>query len=107
MAGAKLTFWGWDSPVLHKAVAELSCGWTSGALDLSDTLIIVPTAETVRRLREALAVEAGARDSVVTAPHLWHAAWCSSPRPPPCHWHRLSRSGPPGQRCWRRCRSGR
>ncbi|WP_009961819.1 PD-(D/E)XK nuclease family protein [Verrucomicrobium spinosum] len=80
MAGAKLTFWGWDSPVLHKAVAELSCGWTSGALDLSDTLIIVPTAETVRRLREALAVEAGARDSVVTAPHLWHAALVFQPK---------------------------
>lgn len=84
MAGAKpkLTFWGWDTPVLHKAVAELAQGWITGALDLSDTLIIVPTAETVRRLREALAVEAGARESAVTAPHLWHAGLVFQPRTP-------------------------
>ncbi len=50
-------FWGWDAPVLDKALAFLSerqpAG--SGAPDLADTLLIVPTAEAGRRLREGLA----------------------------------------------------
>ncbi|HSJ01904.1 MAG TPA: hypothetical protein VK956_05590, partial [Verrucomicrobium sp.] len=75
-----LTFWGWEAPVLEKAVAELQRGRQSGPLDLADTLIITPTAESVRRLREALAVAAGQRDSAVMAPHLWHPALAFQPR---------------------------
>jgi ATP-dependent helicase/nuclease subunit B len=54
-------FWGWDAPVIQKAVAFLTEGWEEkSALDLSDTLILVPNAEAARRLREALARRAGA-----------------------------------------------
>ncbi len=80
MAGVKTNFWGWDSPLIQKAVAELS-GRTRGrhAIDLSDTLIIVPTAESSRRLREALAVEAATRDAAVMAPWVWHPEQCLLP----------------------------
>lgn len=67
----KRLFWGWDRPVLEKAVAFLSHGRNaSRALDLSDTLIIVPTAEAGRRLKEALARSS---DSGVLAPWVWTA----------------------------------
>ena len=53
--------WGWDAPVVEKAVAFLTRGWDeTTALDLSDTLILVPNAEAARRLREALAQRTGA-----------------------------------------------
>ncbi len=50
-------FWGWDAPVLERAVAHLTQDWdpASGALDLEQTLIVVPTSEAGRRLKEALA----------------------------------------------------
>jgi ATP-dependent helicase/nuclease subunit B len=50
-------FWGWDAPVLDKALAFLSARRPAdtGAPDLADTLLIVPTAEAGRRLRESLA----------------------------------------------------
>ncbi len=50
-------FWGWDAPVLDKALAFLSAQRPAGtgAPDLADTLLIVPTAEAGRRLREGLA----------------------------------------------------
>jgi len=72
MSQLKTHFWGWDGPVLQKAVAELTRGWSGGELDLSSLLIIVPTMEVSRRLREALAIEADTRDSAVTAPRVWH-----------------------------------
>lgn len=50
-------FWGWDAPVLDKALAFLGkrAPADAGAPDLGDTLLIVPTAEAGRRLREGLA----------------------------------------------------
>jgi len=66
------TFWGWDRPVLQKAVEELTRGWRGGELDLSATIILVPTSETGRRLREALATHVAARDGAVVAPYVWH-----------------------------------
>ena len=54
-------FWGWDAPVVEKAVEHLMAGWDEkAALDLSETFILVPNAEAARRLREALARRAGA-----------------------------------------------
>ena len=72
MSQLKTHFWGWDGPVLQKAVAELTRDWRGGELDLSTLLIVVPTMEVSRRLREALAVEADKRESAVTAPRVWH-----------------------------------
>ena len=56
MPGIVVHFWGWDAPVLSRAVAELTRGWSGGELDLAHTAIIVPTMEASRRLREALAL---------------------------------------------------
>ncbi len=65
-------FWGWDAPVLEKAVAFLCQGWDhQHALDLSDTLILVPNGEAGRRLREALAQETNRVDTAAVVPHLW------------------------------------
>ncbi|HYF34642.1 MAG TPA: PD-(D/E)XK nuclease family protein, partial [Prosthecobacter sp.] len=66
-------FWGWDVPVLDRAVAWLTQDWqpASGAVDLSDTLIIVPTAEAARRLKEALAKETAKQDQGVSIPWVW------------------------------------
>ena len=60
----------WDRPLLHRAVEQLTAGWGGGALDLSDRLIVVPTRQAGRRLREALAVQADSRGSAVLAPRV-------------------------------------
>jgi ATP-dependent helicase/nuclease subunit B len=66
-------FWGWDEPVLTKAVSWLTAGRDlSGLLDLSDTLIMVPTGEAGRRLRRALAMWADELGRAVSVPHVWH-----------------------------------
>ena len=68
-AGATRTFLGWDRPLLASVVAHLTSGWVGGgALDLGDWLIVVPTRHAGRRLREALAVHAAARDAAVLPP---------------------------------------
>jgi ATP-dependent helicase/nuclease subunit B len=66
-------FWGWDAPVLDKVISHLLSGWQpgAGALDLSPTLVIVPTAEAGRRLKEALARELAAHDQGVSIPWVW------------------------------------
>jgi len=72
MPAPQLHFWNWDTPVLSKAVAELMRGWQGGQLDLSQTIVLAPTGETVRRLREALAVAAAEKEGAVVAPFVWH-----------------------------------
>lgn len=66
-------FWGWDAPVLDKALAFLSAQRPagSGAPDLADTLLIVPTAEAGRRLREGLA--RGWATTGLLSPVVWTA----------------------------------
>ena len=82
-ASSTLHFWPWDRPVLTHAVEELTRPWTaSGALDLTDTIIICPTEEAVRRLRQSLAEAAAERDSAVMAPHVWHPASALAPSSP-------------------------
>lgn len=50
----------WDRPLLPQAVSWLASDWDrSGPLDLSRDLVLVPTRQAGRRLREALAVLAG------------------------------------------------
>ncbi len=61
----------WDRPLPAQAAAWLAQGWDGrGALDLSDTLVIVPTRQSGRRLREALAEHAAAHSSAVLAPRV-------------------------------------
>ena len=64
-------FWGWETPVIDQAVARLTQDWQGGELDLSDTLIIGPTAESGRRLKEALARATAAKGGAASAPHVW------------------------------------
>ncbi len=66
-----LAFWDWTRPVLDNAVAHLVKGWTGGELDLSSTLIIVPTAESGRRLKQALARHAATLGGAAVVPHVW------------------------------------
>jgi ATP-dependent helicase/nuclease subunit B len=60
----------WDRPLLERAVAHFATGWSGGALDLADRLIVVPTRQAGRRLRAALAVHAAARGGAVLAPRV-------------------------------------
>lgn len=61
----------WDRPLLERAVAYFAAGWNGGgALDLSDQMIVVPTRQAGRRLREALAVHAAERGGAVLAPRV-------------------------------------
>jgi ATP-dependent helicase/nuclease subunit B len=65
-------FWGWDAPVLEKAVEFLCRGWDSArALDLSASLLLVPNGEAGRRLREALAQTTNATGTAAIVPNLW------------------------------------
>ena len=65
-------FWGWEAPVLDQAVALLCRDWDSArALDLSNTLLLVPNGEAGRRLREALAVTTNQTGTAAIVPHLW------------------------------------
>ncbi|MDB6118220.1 MAG: hypothetical protein JWO08_2001, partial [Verrucomicrobiaceae bacterium] len=64
-------FWGWDTPVIDRAIVLLTEKWQGGELDLGDTLLIVPTAESGRRLKEALARTTAVKGGAVSAPHVW------------------------------------
>ena len=62
-------FLGWDAPVLDTTVAWLARDWEGGgSLDLSDHLVVVPTRQAGRRLREGLARHAAAREAAVLPP---------------------------------------
>lgn len=65
-------FLDWSRPFLSGITEWLMEGWKMerGALDLSGTVVIVPTAEAGRRLREALAVKAAERNSGVLSPEV-------------------------------------
>ncbi len=82
MPAPSLHFWNWNRPVLDHAVEELTRGWSAdaGALDLSDSIILCPTAEAVRRLRQRLAEAAASVGSAVMAPHVWHPAMAFMPQ---------------------------
>jgi ATP-dependent helicase/nuclease subunit B len=65
------TFLPWDRPLLPQAVACLAGEWVGPEpLDLSRTLVVVPTRQSGRRLREALAEFAANRRSGVFAPRV-------------------------------------
>lgn len=62
-------FLGWERPVPETVVAFLARRWTGeGSLDLSDHLVVVPTRQAGRQLREALARHAAERQAAVLPP---------------------------------------
>jgi ATP-dependent helicase/nuclease subunit B len=64
-------FLSWDRPLLPQAVAFLARGWAGdGPLDLSALLVIVPTQQSGRRLREALAEHAAGRGQAAFPPRV-------------------------------------
>ncbi len=61
----------WDRPLPQQLVAWLAKGWAGPSpLDLSDTVVIVPTRQSGRRLREALAWFAAQAGSAVFPPRV-------------------------------------
>jgi ATP-dependent helicase/nuclease subunit B len=61
----------WDRPLPPQAAAWLAGEWAGdGPLDLSRVLIVVPTRQSGRRLREALAAHAAGRGQAVFAPRV-------------------------------------
>ncbi|MEO6004508.1 MAG: PD-(D/E)XK nuclease family protein [Opitutus sp.] len=61
----------WDRPLLPQAVEFLTQTWShDGPLDLSDTVVVVPTRQSGRRLREALAIHAATFSAAVFPPRV-------------------------------------
>lgn len=70
-ANVRRHFLPWDRPLPAQAAAWLAQDWAGpGPLDLSAVLVIVPTRQSGRRLREALAEHAATRNSAVLAPRV-------------------------------------
>ncbi len=70
-ASPRLHFLPWDRPLLPQAVDWLAAGWTgAGPLDLSRWLVVVPTGQSGRRLREALAERAATRGQAALPPRI-------------------------------------
>lgn len=71
MPSPRRHFLPWDRPLLPQAAAWLAGGWEGGApLDLSRVLAVVPTKQSGRRLREALAEYAAARGQAAFPPRV-------------------------------------
>jgi len=70
--------------LLPQAVAFLAGGWEGdGPLDLSALLVVVPTQQSGRRLREALAVHAAARGQAAFPPQVFTPDRLIAPGPGP------------------------
>ena len=77
-------FLGWDQSLVKAAVEHVAAGWGGrGALDLSGLLIIVPTRNASRRLREALAVHAAEQNAAVLPPRVVTPDFLTSPEHAP------------------------
>jgi len=61
----------WSQPLIHAVVAWLARDWRGeGPFDLADTLVVVPTGQSERRLREALASHAAKHQQAVFPPRV-------------------------------------
>ena len=70
-ANVRRHFLPWDRPLLPQAVAFLAGNWAGGpALDLSAIAVVVPTRQSGRRLREALAGYAARSGAAVFPPRV-------------------------------------
>ncbi|MBN2449922.1 MAG: PD-(D/E)XK nuclease family protein [Lentisphaeria bacterium] len=68
--GVVRVFLGWDRPVATAAAEWLCAGWQGGPLVLDDVLALVPTAQSARRLRLALASHAAVGGGGALAPRV-------------------------------------
>ena len=67
--GITRIFSGWNESVIRNTVDHLTRDWDpSSPLDLSDALLVVPTRNAGRRLRETLAIRAANHDTTVFPP---------------------------------------
>src|ERR1035437_8883111 len=77
----KRHFLGWDGPIVEKVSGWLLGGKTGAApVDFHDTLIVVPTLQAGRRLREVLALRCHERQSVllsatIVTPHYFFSRY--------------------------------
>jgi ATP-dependent helicase/nuclease subunit B len=70
-ANVRRCFLPWDRPLLPQAAKWLASNWGgAGPLDLSRILVVVPTRQSGRRLREALAAEASTKQQAVFPPRV-------------------------------------
>ena len=70
-ANVRRHFLPWDQPLLPQAVKFLAGDWSGGKpLDLSRLVVVVPTKQAGRRLREALAAFAAGREQAVFPPRV-------------------------------------
>jgi len=77
-------FLSWTQPLLPQAVAFLAGNWAGGApLDLARILVIVPTRQSGRRLREALANHAAAHRQAAFPPRVLSPETLISSQLPP------------------------
>ena len=71
MSSPRLHVLPWNQPLVHAATDWLVRGWSGeGPLDLADTLVVVPTGQAGRRLREALAACAARYGQAVFPPRV-------------------------------------
>jgi ATP-dependent helicase/nuclease subunit B len=63
-------FLGWDQPVPVKIVDYLMSGWRGGPLDLSQMLVLVPTRQAGRRLRQFLISRCSERQGGLFPPRI-------------------------------------
>lgn len=78
------SFLGWDRPLVKAVVDHVAAAWDgTGALDLSGWLIIVPTRNASRRLREALAAHAAEKNAAVLPPRVVTPDFLTSPEHAP------------------------
>ncbi len=77
-------FFPWDRPLLPQAAAWLAAGWDgAGPLDLAQVLVVAPTKQSGRRLREALAALAAERGQAVFPPRVITPEALVAPEPGP------------------------
>ena len=63
-------FLGWDAPVTTKVQQFLLPSQLSGPVDLENQLIVVPTRQAGRRLREALAMHCAEQNTALLSPRV-------------------------------------
>ena len=73
----------WNQPLVHAVTDWLARGWSGDRpLDLADALVVVPTGQAGRRLREALAARAAQQGQAVFPPRVLMPDQLTSPDAP-------------------------